>query len=291
VAAWHPEPPPRPAFRVWPLAAQVGVRPAGGARLPSRWIALGDDGPRIVEITEVPHPTPTLCEWIEPGLREIAGQDPLGLQTITTDRILPALLPGVLALSRRARYLSIYSFLLRRYEQSAGQADNTALDVFVRSREFELSVAANLCLNPDCNASGAAGNLVARPLVASAPSSYERRLSIKTPLGGYGLNYRNPMAELGLVIPAGWATVEDQPTPIDLLAPVPRAQDLADAFEQAIADTRWFREWMHGVDPIPVDVLEELAAKACLCRLGDHPAERAAIRTALLRSHARRARH
>jgi hypothetical protein len=41
-----------------------------------------------------------LCEWLEPALREIAGQDPLGLQTITTDRILPALLPGVLALSR-----------------------------------------------------------------------------------------------------------------------------------------------------------------------------------------------
>jgi hypothetical protein len=97
---------------------------------------LGDDGPHIVEITEAPPPTPKLCERIEPGLREIASQDPLGLQTITTDRILPALLPGVLALSRRARYLSIYSFLLRRYEQSAGQADNTALDVFVRSREL-----------------------------------------------------------------------------------------------------------------------------------------------------------
>jgi hypothetical protein len=235
-----------------------------------------------VEIIEAPPPTPKLCEWIEPGLREIAGQDPLGLQTITTDRILPALLPGVLALSRRARYLSIYSFLLRRYEQSAGRADNTALDLFVRSREFELSVAANLCSNPDCNASGAIGNLVARPLVASAPSSYERRLSIKTPLGGYGLYYRSPMEELGLVIPAGWATIEDQPTPIDLLAPAPRAQDLADAFEQAISDTRWYRDWMHGVDPIPFEVLEELSARACLCRLGDHPAERAAIRTALL---------
>lgn len=235
-----------------------------------------------MEITEAPPPTSKLCEWIEPGLREIPGQDPLGLQTITTDRILPALLPGVLALSRRARYLSIYSFLLRRYERSAGQADNTALDVFIRSREFELSVAANLCSNPDCNASGAIGNLIARPLVASAPSSYERQLSIKTPLGGYGLYYRSPMEELGLVIPAGLATVEDQPTPIDLLAPVQRAQDLADGFEQAVADTRWYSEWMHGVDPIPTDILEELAAQACLCRLGDHPVERAAIRTALL---------
>src|SRR3954465_13453336 len=98
-----------------------------------------------MSVSVVPQPAQPLCEWVEPALREIAGQDPLGLQTITTDRILPALLPGVLALSRRARYLSIYSFLLRRYQESTGQADNAALDGFIRQREFELSVAANLC--------------------------------------------------------------------------------------------------------------------------------------------------
>src|SRR3954451_11757770 len=151
----------------------------------------------MMEIAEAPPPPPSLCEWIEPGLREIAGQDPLGLQTITTDRILPALLPGVLALSRRARSLSFYCFLLRRYEQSAGVADNAALDGFIRGREFELAVAANLCPNPDCNARGANGNLVARPLVANAPAAYERQPSIQTLLGGYGLYYRSPMEELG----------------------------------------------------------------------------------------------
>jgi len=239
---------------------------------------------RSMEIAEVPPQDPRLCEWIEPGLREIAGQDPLALQTITTDRILPALLPGVLALSRRARYLSIYAFLLRRYERAAGQADNAGLDLFIRGREFELSVAANLCTNPECLASGASGNFRTRPLVASAPDVYQRMLSIQTPLGGYGLYYRSPMEELGVVIPAGWATVEGEPTPIDLLAPTTRAQDLADGFESAIAETRWYREWMHGVDPIPADVLEELAGQACLCQLGAFPTERAAIRTALLQS-------
>jgi hypothetical protein len=61
-------------------------------------------------LAAVPIPSEPLCEWLERGLREIAGQDPLGIQTITTDRILPALLPGVLALSRRARYFSVYAF-------------------------------------------------------------------------------------------------------------------------------------------------------------------------------------
>lgn len=237
---------------------------------------------RSMEIVQVLPTPPPLCEWIEPGLREIAGQDPLGLQTITTDRILPALLPGVLALSRRARYLSIYAFLLRRYEQSAGQADNAGLDLFIRGREFELSVAANLCTNPDCHASGASGNFLTRPLVATAPDAYERTPSIETTLGGFGLYYRSPMEELGLIIPAGRGNVDGEPTPIDLLAPTPRAQSLADEFESAISGTRWYGEWMHGVDPIPAAVLEELAARACLCRLGQFPAERAAIRTALL---------
>jgi hypothetical protein len=34
---------------------------------------------------------------------------------------------------------------------------------------------------------------------------------------------------------------------------------------------------MNGVDPIPLDVIRELAEHACLCRLGDHPAEQHAI--------------
>lgn len=60
-----------------------------------------------MSLVSVPTPDEPLCEWVEPGLREIAGQDPLGIQTITTDRILPALLPGVLALSPRALLLDL----------------------------------------------------------------------------------------------------------------------------------------------------------------------------------------
>ncbi|MGH8571873.1 MAG: hypothetical protein ACREX8_04760, partial [Gammaproteobacteria bacterium] len=154
----------------------------------------------------------------------------------------------MLALSRRARYFPIYAFLLRRYEQNAGRASNQGLDDFIRHREFELGVAANLC--PRCGGDGAIGNRVIGPLVAQAPAAYPRRLSVQSTLGGYGLYYRSPMEELGIVVPAGRGYVNDEPTPIDLLAPPARAQRLADAFESAIADTRWYRDWMHGVDPI-----------------------------------------
>ncbi|MGH2744242.1 MAG: hypothetical protein ACRDN8_17530, partial [Thermoleophilaceae bacterium] len=172
--------------------------------------------------------------------------------------------------------------MLRRYEQNAGRASNQGLDDFIRHREFELGVAANLC--PRCGGDGAIGNRVIGPLVAQAPAAYPRRLSVQSTLGGYGLYYRSPMEELGIVVPAGRGYVNDEPTPIDLLAPPARAQRLADAFESAIADTRWYRDWMHGVDPIAADVLQELSNVACLCRLEEYPEERQAIRDVLLSS-------
>jgi hypothetical protein len=220
-----------------------------------------------------------LCEWVERGLRELAGQDPLGLQTITTDRILPVLLPGVLALSVRARYFSIYPFLLRVYERRrVGRSDNHALSDFMRKREYELCLACNLCAR--CDAESAVGNFLARPLVAQRPAAYARRGSVQSQLGGYGLYYRSPMEELGLVVPAGRGTFRDEPNPIDLATV--RADPLADAFEQAIAETAWYREHLHGIDPIPAEVLEELAEAACLCRLDESLAEREQIRRVLL---------
>src|SRR3954452_13728029 len=179
-------------------------------------------GPGAMSISVASPVGQPLCEWLEPALREIAGQDPLGLQTITTDRVLPALLPGVLALSRRARYFSIYAFLVRRYEQNAGRASNEGLDDFIRHREFELGVAANLCQR--CEADSVIGNRRIKPVIALTPAAYERQLSIQTVLGGYDLYYRSPMEELGLIVPAGRGFVNDDPTPVDLVAPPQRAQ-------------------------------------------------------------------
>ncbi|HEY6762749.1 MAG TPA: hypothetical protein VI318_24825 [Baekduia sp.] len=235
-----------------------------------------------MSLEEVTVGPPPLCEWIEPALREIAGQDPLGLQTITTDRILPGLLPGVLALSVRARYFSVYSFLLRHYARSGAVADNAGLDEFMRQREFEICVAANLC--PRCDAPSVIGNGVGRPLAASRPGAYERQRSIKTQLGGYGLYYRGPMEELGLVVRRGQAMVGDTPNPIDLLQKTPRAQQLADLYERSIAGTQWYLKWMNGVDPVPAEVLEELGHVGCLCRLDEHPDERSAIADVFLLS-------
>src|SRR5579871_1560939 len=90
-------------------------------------------------------PPAALPQWIERRLILTAGRNPLGLQTITIDRILPRLLPSVLALSRRARYLSFYPFLLEEYRVQWREPSNRALGDFIRAREFEYAVAVQLC--------------------------------------------------------------------------------------------------------------------------------------------------
>ncbi len=221
---------------------------------------------------------PPLAEWLTPALTVKAGRDPLGLQTITLDRIIPELLPGVLALSQRARYLSIYPFLLYAYRERRLATDNASLGDFIRRREYELCLAAQLCPR-DCGALKAIGNDRAGPDARAQPASFKRRLSVESPMGGYGLYYRSPLIDLGLVVPAG-AMLGDSATPIDLLAVDGRAEVLARCFEEAISETTYARDYMNGVDPIPIDVIRELSERACLCRLDDFPAEQQAIRAA-----------
>src|SRR5207247_5595590 len=81
-------------------------------------------------------------------------------------------------------------------------------------------------------------------------------------------------------VPTGSA-LGDVITPIDVLDPNGVAPALADAFGSAIADTTYFREHFGGTAAIPRDALEELAERACLCRLSDHPEEQALLRRAL----------
>ena len=90
------------------------------------------------------------------------------------------------------------------------------------------------------------------------------------------------MEELGIVALANKGTIGDETIAVDTLHRTPRALRLAEEFERSIEQTRWFKDYLHSVDPIPSEVLEELAQSSCLCRLGEHPDEREAIRDALL---------
>lgn len=191
---------------------------------------------------------------------------------------MPALLPGVLALSQRARYLAIYPFLLSLYEERRLTADNASLGEFIRLREYELCLAMQLCPR-HCGAANAIGSERARPDARDEPDEFPRRHSVESPMGGYGLYYRSPLVDLDVVIPAG-ATLGETTTGVDVLARSMHARALSAAFGEAIKDTTYARLHMNGVDPIPLTVLRELAEYTCLCRLDEHPVERQAIRDA-----------
>jgi hypothetical protein len=223
-----------------------------------------------------------LPEWIARSLNVKPGRDPIGLQTITLDRIMPILLPGILVLSRRARYFTFFPFLLQTFRELQLPASNDVLSEFIKLREFELACAVHLCPN-GCgdSSSGAVGSSRAGPAVRGQhEDAIARRESVESYLGGYGLYYRSPLVDLGLVVPKGTVLASETVTPVDVLHPDGRADALADAFREAIADTAYYREWMLGEEPIPLEVLTEFAERACFCRLTEAPGEQALIRQA-----------
>ena len=204
----------------------------------------------------------------------------LGLaeRTITQDRIIPVLLPGILALSRRARYFSFHCFLLDEYARRQMPATNAALSKFILAREYELALAVEMC--PRGCGSSPVGRDRSGPATATDRDSYERGESVESALGGYGLYYRSPLADLGLVARAG-TLLGSAPTPIDVLVPDGQGHRLADAFRSSIKGTDYYRKHFKGLRKIPHDALVEYSSAACLCRLDHHLDERTLLREAL----------
>jgi hypothetical protein len=229
---------------------------------------------------------PGIPQWIAPALQVKAGRDPLGLMTITQDRIMPILAPGILALANRARYFTFLPFLLDEFRMRGLAPSNDLLSEFIKLREFELACAVQLCPRGCGNGpSGATGTNAAYTAVRQLDDpAIPRRESVESYLGGYGLYYRTPLIDLGAVIPKGTPYGQDddlKPTPVDVLRSDERVAELADAYRTAIAETDYYRRWFVGEDPVPRDVLIELAERGCLCRLVDAEDEQALIRDLL----------
>lgn len=222
--------------------------------------------------TDVPGPA-----WIAASLMKNEGRDPLGLQTTTQDRLMPLLLPGILELSRRARYFSFHAFLLAEYRDRRMHPDSKSLSTFIKRREWEFGLAVLRCPH-ECESSPVGARKLAG--VAGGSGPFPRGESVESAFGGYGLYYRTPLSELGIVAKAG-TMLGDQPIPIDVLYDTARARRLAATFKEAVEHTAYYRRemWMDG--EIPAGVLAEYAAAACLCGLKDRQDELEAVHDAL----------
>jgi hypothetical protein len=216
--------------------------------------------------------------WIAASLDVKEGRDPLGLQTTTQDRLMPRLLPGILELSRRARYFSFHTYLLDKYRRLREPADSKALAAFIKKREWEYGLAVMHCPR-DCRSSPV-GALRLRGVVGSQQPPFPRGESVESAFGGYGLYYRSPLAEIGIVARAG-TLLGNTPIAVDVLYPTERAERLASTFADAVEDTEYVNRWMLTSAPIPLEVLVEYADVACLCQLRHRPEERDAVHAAL----------
>ena len=205
------------------------------------------------------------------------GQDPLGLQSMTQDRLMPRLLPGLLELLQVARYFSVHAFLLDEYRRRRLPATLPRSHGSSSPSSGTWVSAVRRC---PCTVSPVGARKLST-IVDPAATLLPRGESVDSALGGYGLYYRSPMVTLGLVARAG-SLLAGEPTPIDVLRPEsPRAARLVAEFRAGVGDTAYVQRYLNTDDPIPVEVIDEFAALACLCRLVERPMERAAVHDAM----------
>jgi hypothetical protein len=230
-----------------------------------------------MSIEVVPEAPPGWPDWIDQTEFTVKdGRDPLGLETITTDRIVPQLVPGILALSGRARYFSLHLFLLDEFQRRRLDPTPQNQSTFFRMREFEFGAAVLLCRH--CGSEAApVGAQSLRGIVRRATDYLDRGFSVDSDYGGYGLYYRSPLGDLGLIRQRG-GLVGEEPLPVDIIAG-PRAEAIAAAFRGAIADTDYYRTHFMGDHPIPVAALRDFAEAGCLCRLSSFPHEATLVRS------------
>jgi hypothetical protein len=193
-----------------------------------------------------------------------SGQDHLGLGSVSSDRILPSLSPGINVLTIHPRYWSFYSWVLDDFWATDLPRTHSAFRDFYRPHEALFAMACHVCDAPEHKTLVA--NVVGSRRVSrkADDAAFDPQFDyIKEALGGYGLYYRSAMELTGALIVAGPANG----FPFD--APTPTGRALAAAFRDAVSGTRLAATFNRGdlAAPVPRDVLIEFARAACLCQL------------------------
>jgi hypothetical protein len=204
--------------------------------------------------------------WAARAYAPAGGQDHLGLGSVSSDRILPMLSPGINVLTIHPRYWSVYAWILDDFWAHDLPRTRAAFVQFYRPRETLFAFACQLCDTKEHTT--VTGNIVgSRRTAGEAQTATEFDAGfdyIKQALGGFGLYYRSAMEATGLIERA-------DPTaglPYDTVTPAGKA--LADAYRSEVAHTELVRTFLASpavTGPVPRPVLEEFARKGCLCQL------------------------
>jgi len=193
-----------------------------------------------------------------------SGQDHLGLGSVSSDRILPRVSPGINVLTIHPRYWSFYSWVLDDFWATELPRSAKSFRTFFRPREALFAMACHVCDAPE-HLSLVANIVGARKVgqIAGGDSFDPQFDYIKQDLGGYGLYYRSTMEATGTIVVAR----PDNGFPFD--APTAVGSALASAYRRAVSGTN-LAETLAGNDvesPVSRDHLVEFARTACLCQL------------------------
>jgi hypothetical protein len=209
-------------------------------------------------------------QWTLPMYSPTTGMDHLGLASVSQDRILKALSPGINVLTIHPRYWSIYLWLLTEFwDREDLPKTRVAWGRFLKPRERIIVAAILSCPEHGADIPEVAGKLRLRRELAEHPAVVDPQAHyLKNPRGGYPI-YASAIAQLGLSIQEG-----DAPD-IKTDAPTPEGREIGHALRDWLKPTRYYRT--HFTDdqtPVPMKVITELAERICLCRLEagpDHP--------------------
>ncbi len=199
--------------------------------------------------------------WIAPIYQEETGQDYLGLRLVQ-EHMVDFLLPGIITITPRARYYAFYAWLLVEYAQE--HPADWSFNRFIKRREqiFGLAI-----VGYDSSVVGLSGYqkfATHWQLYQDAP---EVPLTVDDYLqasrGGYDA-YAGVMRTLGLV------TEHENQRGWEVTLP---GQELATAFAQAIAGTRYYRgrRAYDEAESIETAALQEYGAVCSLNLLAYHP--------------------
>lgn len=215
--------------------------------------------------------------WLEHVYAPSQGLDHLGLATVSQDRVLEALSPGIRALTIHPRYFSFYAFVIDEFWSRDLPRTPVSFKDFYRSCELVYSVGVNACGHPTRQSfSSVVGSSKTKPWADEKLDPLPQNLDyIQTGLGGYGLYYRGRMKELEVIVGFG----DDVPMtdgtvshlPVDICTST-YGKRLADSFRQVIADTDFYRHYLGTGEPVPFEVVSEFGKAGCLCGLANKDA-------------------
>lgn len=216
--------------------------------------------------------------WTEQLVRPTGGQDHLGVGSVVTDRILPSLAPGINVLTDHPRYWAYYAFLVDQYWQDPN-SKMTRGDLlhYIKRKEAIFSAAGHNCPHNHRSSQDPIGSQKMRPLVRENPATYAADFPfVKSPGGGYLLYYASVMQTMGII----QAADKQLGLPVDAVTP-DRGKEVAEAFRDAIAGTRYWKKYWNA-DTVPRDVVIEYAASGCLCQLPNNAPDRPLVADAFL---------